>query len=214
LDINKSIEGRHSRLRQLLDDIGVDIAIISNSTSLFYFTGFNPMFHDHPMYLIIYKSDSPKLILNMVRKIHAKQDSWVKDLIIYGPSSDKTLVFSNDAEGALLKLLENTYVIGIEKDLILSDVYKILNNKKRKIENISKGINRLRSIKDEYEINCIKKAARLTDVGLKKAIETAKSRKDEIDICINAEYAMAEEWRSKFPEIDTASPVGGPEAAI
>jgi Xaa-Pro aminopeptidase len=69
-------------------------------------------------------------------------------------------------------------------------------------------------VKDQYEIQCIRNAAEITNVGMRTALELAKSRADEMEICIEAEYAMAKEWRKRFPNMDTASPVGGPEGAI
>jgi Xaa-Pro aminopeptidase len=49
MQFDESMKRRHKIIKEKMFEQGIDSVLILNSTSLFYFTGFNPMFHDHPM---------------------------------------------------------------------------------------------------------------------------------------------------------------------
>jgi Xaa-Pro aminopeptidase len=217
MQFDESMKRRHKIIKEKMFEQGIDSVLILNSTSLFYFTGFNPMFHDHPMYLTIRKDEDAWLVVNFVRRVHALQDSWVRNLITYGPSSPEygEPVYRDPIE-AVRRSLKGVKRLGIEEGSMHLSSYRELKSSLEKMEfcNIMPWIHGMRCVKDQYEIQCIRNAAEITNVGMRTALELAKSKADEMEICIEAEYAMAKEWRKRFPNMDTASPVGGPEGAI
>jgi Xaa-Pro dipeptidase len=66
-------------------------------------------------------------------------------------------------------------------------------------------------IKDTYEIEMLRLAARLTNVGMLSAV--AHARETEIESSAAAEMAMRQAWQNEFPDYEVAS-FGGDEVGI
>ncbi len=216
MEIDSFMKKRHEKLRQEMNKEGVDAVLISSSTNIYYFTNFNPIFHNHLNFPIIFQDKEPVFVLDNVREIHAQQDSWIKDFILYAPPGTGKPGLEKDPISAIKKVTEGVKILGIEEGSMSVDSYRELQSAFSKIEfrNVTPWIEKIRRYKDAYEAECIRKAAAISSAGMKKVLESAKSRLDEISICIEAEHAMAEEWKNRFPDMDTASPVGGPHGTI
>lgn len=216
MDSDIIFKRRHDKIREKISEDGIDAALISSSTNIYYFTNFNPMFHNHIIYFIIFKDKEPIFILDHIREIHAQQDSWVKNLLLYAPPGTGKPGMERDPISATKRVLGNTKILGIEEGSMRVNSYRMLRSNFESIEfrDITPHIQEMRKCKDEYEIQCVRNAAEISNVGMKKVLELAKSRVDEMTICIEAEYIMANEWKKRFPDMDTASPVGGPDGTI
>lgn len=94
-----------------------------------------------------------------------------------------------------LKDIGDFKTIGVELDVLPASIFiyleKIFPNSQFK--DVSGTIRKLRSVKSEYEMARIKKAARIADVGMGHAREIVKPGMREIDLAASIEKRMREE---------------------
>ncbi len=212
-ELDRFMAERYRKLRQKMSEEGVEVVLISSSTNLYYFTGFNPIFHNHLTYLIIQIDSDPVLVLDNVREVHAQEDSWVKNFLLYAPPGTGKPRMEKDPFTIIRKLLKNKKSLGVEEDAISASFCTALKNnlENREFRNVSPWIGELRKVKDGYEVQCVRNAGQISNTGMSKVLQLANSRVDELTICVEAEHAMAQDWKKRFPDVDTASPVGGPD---
>ena len=90
---------------------------------------------------------------------------------------------------------------GIEENFIPIKDFNELTDAIKNLEFFSKQtiINELRSTKTSEEINKLKEAAKLADIGMEKAIQSIEVGKSELEIAALAEYEMRKNGSEPMP---------------
>ncbi|MDP3284922.1 MAG: aminopeptidase P family protein, partial [Desulfobacterales bacterium] len=164
------LEKRIKKFQTHLDKNNIDGALIIQSTDLFYFAGTIQQAH-----LYIPGDGEPLL---MVRKSYerALAESGIKRIISF--TSQKQIP-------GLLR--ENGYnipgVLGLETDVMPANFYFALREcfENSKLTDASHFIRLVRSVKSDYEIEIIKKAAFFSDMVTMKAKELLEEGITEIE---------------------------------
>ncbi len=157
---------------------GVDAALILNlgmekkDINLFYFTQVNIDF----ACLIVYKNKNPLLIVPKTDKDKLKGFSRIKNIRAI-PKKKRLFEFLKD-------LVRGNKTIGLDEVNLTVYYYKLLKRKlrKKRIKDISKMLLDLRKIKNNGEIENIKRACKITDKIFSKVVENFKGFKKETDI--------------------------------
>jgi len=158
------------------------MAVILKPENTYYVSLFQAIIYTRPVAVLVPNEGDPTLIVPYLDLEHAKERSPVPDIKSY----QKEVEFYKILKESLIKRKN----IGIDIDSLT-----ILNKIKRSlnilyVKNISKELIELRMIKDDAEIERIKLAAQITDLGMKTVMKKLQERKSEIRIATEAEYAM------------------------
>jgi len=97
--------------------------------------------------------------------------------------------------------------IGIEHDfLTLDDLAKLKGSlPTANIVDISGVFRELRMVKDEEELDRMRKAAAISDAGMEAALDAIGERVTEIEVSVRAMNAMNEYWMRNYPDAEVAS---------
>ena len=173
------MENRIQALRDTFDTEKLDGYLVANEITILYFTGF----------------------LGGARLLTPKEGENV--LYVYGVNYEEANETAKDCRVELVKR-------GEDADLKLADEIKSLKLRRvgfdgveastyLKLRKALKGVRlkaqgklvwELRKVKDEIELRCMRKAAELTDEGMRVAFETIRAGLREYELAAEMEYAM------------------------
>ena len=171
------------KLQQLLSQQNLDAILVTSESNITYLSGFT--------------GDSSRLICSEVgsyfitdgryteqaqKECHQeiKNLKWLND-IRYG-----TETYQNVSEQLNIKRL------GFESDVVSFSTYQQLKDELKNIElvPVSGLIEQLRSVKDEDEIYCLRKASEISDKALELTIPFIKEGISELEILARLEYNL------------------------
>lgn len=172
LDISAAeLGGRIDRLQQALLEKDVDGALIVQKTDLFYFSATSQQ-----GYLYVPCEGEPLL---MVFKDfdRARQESPLAQVVQIGSPRKLPEIIASHGLGS-------PQVLGLELDVLPTNLYfqyqKIFENSK--LTDFSTEIRLIRAVKSDYEIDCIKQAARGSDLVCAKVSELVAEGKTELQL--------------------------------
>ncbi|MBT8355729.1 MAG: Xaa-Pro peptidase family protein [Desulfofustis sp.] len=172
LDITAAELGvRIERLQQALLEKDVDGALIVQKTDLFYFSATSQQ-----GYLYV-PSEGKPLLMAFKDFDRARQESPLTQVVPIG--SPRKLPAAIASHG-----LNSPGVLGLELDVLPVNLYfqyqKIFEHSK--LTDISTEIRLIRAVKSDYEIDCIKQAARGSDLVCGKVSELLAEGKSELEL--------------------------------
>ncbi|NNK56069.1 MAG: aminopeptidase P family protein [Desulfofustis sp.] len=162
---------RIERLQQALLEKDVDGALIVQKTDLFYFSATSQQ-----GYLYV-PSEGKPLLMAFKDFDRARQESPLTQVVPIG--SPRKLPATIASHG-----LNSPGVLGLELDVLPVNLYfqyqKIFEHSK--LTDISTEIRLIRAVKSDYEIDCIKQAARGSDLVCGKVSELLAEGKSELEL--------------------------------
>ncbi len=161
---------------------GLDGLLVTNESNVRYLSGFKG---DSSVLLISTNGNflftDPRYVEQAEKECHqeVKVVLWYKDRRFGHETYQKAI-----DEATINKL-------GFEKTDITFDSYDYLsNNLKVELVPTSEIVEKLRYIKQPYEIDALKRACHISDIALQKTVETIKEGQSEIEIAALLEYNM------------------------
>lgn len=205
MKIMEYIKKRKEKMVEFMKIKNIDSIILCNPENIFYYTNFNPILYSNPPFVIIKNNGEIIVLLHSIRKSHAESTKNMYGRTLFYGIWGETEIVATTYQKALIKILglENIK-IGIEMDSFSMKLFLELKEKLN-IENISditEFIKKQRIEKDNYEIECLKKAAELSDLGVQTVIEFLKKGYSEIQACTEAHYQMRKRWEEKYSEYE------------
>ncbi len=192
------------RLRESMAQKGITYVVLMKPENVMYYSGFNPIINSNPAIFILSLEGEPILLVHALRKLHAEEESDIKRIELYGQWGHNTSLAGTFQEAIAILVDKKNIVIGLELDYISVDVYsslcKILHISDT--VSISNVINYMRCIKDDYEIEMIRKAAHLVDCGIEKTIAALQGGESEAQASTLGQYAMRQLWHKVYPEFE------------
>ena len=173
-----------------MDEKDIDIVLISSSSNIFYFTGF-----DGGIGLILDLNGSSHLLVPRLEFERASYFSHVDNIVALVKEKIETLPSENIFIGNLIKFIDSLIgnkkvKIGVEKCCIGLDNYTELEKRfgKNNLIDISSFIRDMRMIKSEEEIQLIKTAINVSEKAFQQAIGLIKPGIKECEIAGEIEY--------------------------
>ena len=199
------LEKRKNKIVSFMKDSNLNVIILSNPENIFYYGNFNPILYSSPPFVIIKDTGKIFLLIHSLRNQHAQNSKNIfGEILLYGKwGQNKSIAFTY--EKAIKKIIgENKINLGIEKKYISLELFESLKEKLNIniVKDIGVFITNQRMIKDEYEIECIKKACNLSDLGVKEIVENLKKGYSEKRACTEAHYKMRRAWEKDFSEYE------------
>lgn len=182
-------KNRLDEVRKEMESRNLDVLIVFSAAVQFYLTGYQSKNTSSYRSLIIPLKDSPFLIVWQLEIPGVQLTSWLNNENLIG--------YPNNFQGVettisiLHKMgLENKN-IGIEEDSVLfRDYNAITKGFSANYFNSSGLVREIMSIKSKGEIDFIRKAALITEKGMKAAINTIQEGVTDNDVAKEAYYAM------------------------
>lgn len=197
------IQTRIEKFQQTMRQNSLDVVFIARPENVFYFSGFNPIIYSHAAYVLIDKNCA-RLLIPCIRNDHAKKEGCLDEVLLYGKWGANKSLAMDPFDAITIIVGKEPKRVGIEGD------YASINWVSRlkealcitELADISKDVAMQKIIKDFYEIDCIRKSAKLVDCGISKAIETLDAGKSEAEACTEAQYAMRRLWQKSYSDYE------------
>jgi len=177
--LKNSINHQTEALRASLQNEGLDGYLVTNENSIFYFTGFLG-----GAKLLIPRQGENHLYVQGVNYEAAKQTAKNCMVELVKRKEKIDLKVAGDARSLKLKRI-GFDSLDASAYLKLSKALKVV-----RLKALGKMVWELRKVKDETELKHMRKAAELTSVGVKTALETVRPGLREYEIAAEMEYAM------------------------
>jgi Xaa-Pro aminopeptidase len=200
------VAARTEKMRDVMEQKGLDAIVLSQPENVFYFSNFNPILTSNQAYFVLVKNQEPCLLVHCIRNDHAHKDSTIDNIQLYGVWGDN-VALANTADGALEKLIAaNVKRIGVESDFISVSSCQALRNSfpHADIADISHDIAMMKIVKDACEIDLCRKSAELVDLGVSTHIECLRKGMNEAEACTEGQYQMRKMWHRKFQEYEVS----------
>jgi Xaa-Pro dipeptidase len=201
----ESYSGRVKKAQQVLVSRGLDAVILTRPRSMYWATGFNVVIYSRPQFVLL-TPEKVTLIVPRVREKRAQAVSFADTVIGY---SDASLVPHERDPYLLLEALiadgsGASGKIGFEAEFMPVAAHRRLSDKLggRELVDASDLVRDLRMVKDPWEIDNIRKATHLTELGMQTSYEVIMNGGSEIDSNVATEARMAEEWSKLYPQDD------------
>lgn len=178
---------RINKLRQYLDNIKADAVIINNPENVYYLSGFTG-YGDGSLLI---SCDEAYLFTDSRYEIQASCEAPLFEVkMMRVPSGEEFIQFVKS---------KKYNVIAFEDDYVSYSFWKVLNDKFSfcKIINLGEILSDLRMIKDEHEINLIKKACEIAGDAFLEMKNLIVPGVTENDIAAELEFRMKKRGSSK-----------------
>lgn len=204
MDKKTIVNARIEKLKTQMIADNIDVAIIARPENVFYFSNFNPIINSHPVYVIVNLRKDHCLLTHCIRNDHARAEGAISNVQLYGKWGANIALAMNPID-AMRELLGTEPIrLGIEGDYASTNWLKEILTKLNvaEVSDIDGKISMLKTIKDAYEIDCLRKSAALVDCGVKTAISCLDSGATEAEACTEGQYQMRKMWHERFPNYE------------
>jgi Xaa-Pro dipeptidase len=216
---------RIERIQRKMSELGIETLILAKPSNTMYASGFRALDYTRWVITVVPAEKEPLLIVPKLDEAAAKDGGWIREVRAYvevpGNTARGIKGILKDERGAFFtgsydiwpkedpfdllvdaireKNLDKS-VIGIEKDYLPIKYYDFLRKQLSDASFRDGGevIAQMRMIKSEEEVELMRKAARLTVVALKAALETAGAGVSEFALDGAGDEAIRKEVAEKI----------------
>lgn len=203
------------KVQDFLIEHAIDAALITNPDNIFYLTNFRSEPHERLLGVVIFKEEEPFIICPAMEVADVKAIGWSHGVVGY-KDTDNAFEF---LDNAIQDRISELTLLAIEKEHITVDRFEILQERFPALQfaKLDGEIANYRLIKNETELDCLRKAAELADYAIEVGCNEIKEGKTELEIVQAVEQAVKQKGAEKmsFDTIvisgkKTASPHGIP----
>ena len=205
---------KYEEIKQYLLANNIDVAFVTTPDNVFYVSGFKSNPHERLLGILIFKEAEPFLICPQMEIPDAKAAGWAYEVIGHQDTDDSMVVLAN----AITARGVDPKVFAIEKAHLIVERLEALQHlfPQASYVRLDEKINAMRVIKDETELDKLRKAAELADYAIEVGCKEIAEGKTEIEILTAIESAVqAKGCKMSFETMvlsgpKTASPHGIP----
>ncbi|MFO7341695.1 MAG: peptidase M24 family protein [Caldibacillus debilis] len=209
------MQQRMEALKRRLSGQGIQVGIVTSPDNVFYFTGFMSDPHERVLAAVFFEDSDPFLICPLMEAPDAVRSGFPHSVIGYGDAEDPWKKLKEEVE----KRAGTVKRIGIEKSHLNVERFEILRSAfpSSGFVPLEETINELRLIKDERELERLRKAGEWADRAIEIAIRHLKEGVTELEVAAAIEYELKRNGieQMSFPTTvlfgaNAASPHGNP----
>ncbi len=167
------------KLINLLEDLGLNVAVIFGQPNITYFTGIS---RSSGNILIAYNDGYIELLTPVVEYFRVRDVSPPEVSVV--PYSRYRLEFNepliSDLLGYLRGKLSGASRVGIDLEYINYQAFQLIKSLNSNVTDLSRHILDMRAIKDELEIELISNALRISEEALSKAVNELNPKVTEL----------------------------------
>lgn len=188
-------------LRLFMKDKGIDLCLVLNDENQYYISNFKAIIYSRPIILGITLNNT-FLIVPQLEEKHAKTGSNIDDIYVYyeKPKKDSSMFNYKDHLENILSNLSKNLKIGIESNQMSVNLFNYLKTKNYETVDISNKVKKMRFIKDDQEIESIKKSGELVSLAVKESLENVKVGVTEMELDNYGNKRVFEEISLNYPD--------------
>lgn len=194
----------------------IDTAFVTTPDNVFYVSGFKSNPHERLLGVMIFKEAEPFLICPQMEIPDAKAAGWSYEVIGHQDTDNAMDILAQ----AIIARNVNPLTFAIEKAQLIVERLEALQQSfpQATFVRLDEKINAMRVIKDEDELNKLRKAAQLADYAIEVGCKEIAEGKTEMEILTAIESAIQEKGcKMSFETMvlsgpKSASPHGKPGA--
>lgn len=196
--------GRLATVREGMGRLGVDTLLVHTFANIFYLIGHQTTGLANYHCLVIPAQGDPFLVVRRLEAPLAQASSWINDFVIWEDHEDPSVVTIE----ALRKRGLNRGTIGVENSSIsvsarfMEQIQSGLTN--TSFKDAGGVVEGARRIKSPAEIEYMRRAAVMTSLGVKAAIDAIRPGVTENDVAaeaVSAMYRAGSEFMSREPTV-------------
>jgi Xaa-Pro dipeptidase len=174
----------------------IDVAILTSSENVFYYSNFFSDPHERVLAIVLFQNEAPFLVCPQMEVETARAAGF-----------DQTIIGYKDTENAwdkvtaeIDKRVSQVNRVAVEKTHMNMERYEILQKAYPNLQFISaeEKLNQLRTIKDQVEIEKLRKACELADYAIEVGVNAIKEGISELEIVAAIEYEMKKKGVQKM----------------
>lgn len=196
-------------IQRYLNEHKVDAAFITTPDNVFYVSGFRSEPHERLLGVMVFKDAEPFVICPLMEVPDVKSAGWSHDIVGHEDTEDAWDVVLNAVKARNLSLdsisIEKSHLT-VERLERMEEIFEGV-----KFSNLDDQLNRMRVIKDEDELDNLRKAAELADYAIEVGCREIAEGKTELEILMAIEFEMKKKGVQKMA-FDTMV-LSGPKTA-
>ncbi|AOV09129.1 M24 family metallopeptidase [Sporosarcina ureilytica] len=198
-----------NEIQRFLQEQQVDAAFITTPDNVFYLSGFASEPHERLLGVMVFKEAEPFVICPLMEVPDVKAAGWPYEAVGHADTEDAWDIVLNAVQKREISLNS----IAIEKSHLtverLERMEEIFDNVQ--FTNLDDQLNQMRVIKDEDELNNLRKAAELADYAVEVGCREIAEGKTELEVLMAIEFEMKKKGVQKMA-FDTMV-LSGPKTA-
>lgn len=198
-----------NEIQHFLQEQQVDAAFITTPDNVFYLSGFASEPHERLLGVMVFKEAEPFVICPLMEVPDVKAVGWSYEVVGHEDTEDAWEVVLSTVKKREVPLNS----IAIEKSHLTVERLERMDEIFDKVQftNLDDQLNRMRVIKDEEELNNLRKAAELADYAVEVGCREIAEGKTELEILMAIEFEMKKKGVQKMA-FDTMV-LSGPKTA-
>jgi Xaa-Pro dipeptidase len=177
-----NIKKRLETFRGFMSEKQIELSLIWEPDNQYYLSGFRAITYSRPIVTLISHGQT-ELIVPGLEEVHAAEKANVDKLYVYYEQIDRRHreVSYLDHLSKVLKKYPSGTRLGVETGVLPSSVYLYLEEFGFKLEDIGQKVVNMRAVKDEFEIERLKVAGKLSDYAIKESLKHARAGISELE---------------------------------
>ncbi|MDC3413780.1 Xaa-Pro peptidase family protein [Aquibacillus sp. 3ASR75-11] len=185
-----------NRLSNYLQEQQISVAFVTSTANVFYLTGFYCVPHERLLGLLVFPNQEPILVCPKMETNTARNSGWKYGIVDFSDTDNPWELIQKKLDQTNLSFKKMAVE---ENHLILSRYYNLKDLfQEAKIENIEPELQQMRLTKDESEIEIMREAARLADLGIEAGVKAVAVGVTELEVLSSIESEMKKNGVHKF----------------
>ncbi|MFD1020631.1 M24 family metallopeptidase [Thalassobacillus hwangdonensis] len=180
---------RLDALSAWLKEQDIEVAFINSKENVFYLTNFHTDPHERLMGLFVFKDAEPLLVVPGMEVDQAKAAGWSHEVLGYSDHENPWELVKAPIQkrnlGEVGKVAVEMEVLSFGRAMSLIDVFPDAG-----AVSVEEKLNEMRVVKDEKEIEIMKRAAEMADYGVQVGVEALKDGITEMEVLAKIEYEL------------------------
>jgi Xaa-Pro dipeptidase len=196
-----NIKKRLETFRGFMSEKQIELSLIWEPDNQYYLSGFRAITYSRPIVTLI-SHEQTELIVPGLEEVHAAEKANVDKLYVYYEQVDMGYreVSYLDHLSKLLKKYPSGTKLGVELGVLPSNVYLYLEEFGFKLEDIGQKVVDMRAVKDEFEIERLKVAGKLSDYAIEESLKHARAGISELEFDSYGDRLLLEIASKDFAE--------------
>ncbi|HGM1133229.1 TPA: M24 family metallopeptidase [Clostridioides difficile] len=192
---------RLERLRKYMNEKSIEIALIFEPDNQFYISGFKAITYSRPIVTVV-TQDKIELIVPGLEELHAKEVAKVDNVYVYYeiPEMKEHGISHKHYLDIILNKYPKGTTVGIEKDIVSASFSEYITDKSFTIKDVGSKIFEMRYVKDAKEIEFLKIAGYLSDIGIKGSLENVRVGMSELEFDVAGDNALLKYVSENYPD--------------
>ncbi|CQR48353.1 putative peptidase [Paraliobacillus sp. PM-2] len=180
---------RLQALTDWLNEKDIDIAFLNSPENVYYLSDFLTDPHERLMGIFVFKNAEPLFVLPSMEVNQLRDAGWKYEIIGYADHENPWNLIQTSLES---RKVTKANVVALEKEVLSFGRTEALLHffPKAHVVSVEDKLNDMRVVKDENEIEIIKRATKMADYGVQVGVDALEEGITEMEVLAKIEYEL------------------------